>query len=189
MHKILLLFSVLVFTKVNCQSLNESLISFWDAQQKKNDKEIIFHGQNVIDSARYYNIFDSSIIEVRLYTALSFSNIGEYDQALKINQKTLDLILTNWSDNKTYYVICSNNIATIYSRLGEYSNAISSLKNILSLFNSDDKENSIYATCLNNISVLYLQTQDFDSSIIYGKESLQLREKLNGKGNVGYVQS
>jgi len=189
MHKILLLFSVLVFTEVNCQSLNESVISFWDAIERKDDKKIIFHGLNVIDSASYYNTYDSSIIEVRLYTALSFSNIGEYEKALNINQKTLDLILKNWSDNKMYYTICSNNIATIYSRLGEYSNAIISLMNILSQFNTDEKENIIYATCLNNISVLYLQTQDFDSSIIYGKESLQLREKLNGKGNVGYVQS
>ena len=72
----------------------------------QNNDEIILNGDILINFIEE-NAFqiDSIIIQIRLYTALSYSNIGDYSYALELNQRTLHLIEVNWKNKMHQFLM------------------------------------------------------------------------------------
>jgi hypothetical protein len=66
---------------------------FWDSVDKNDDKKIADYGTQLIDNIEHYNLeFDTTTAEIRVRTALSFSNLTNYNKSIELNLKTLLLI-------------------------------------------------------------------------------------------------
>ena len=110
--KLLILF--IPFTLYS-QDIDQIRNQFWDSVDKNDDEKIADYGTQLIDNIELYNIeFDTTIAEIRIRTALSFSNLTNYNKSIELNLKTLLLIKETLSENHNYYSITLNNLAADY---------------------------------------------------------------------------
>ncbi|UJR18521.1 hypothetical protein I4U23_005427 [Adineta vaga] len=109
----------------------------------------------------------------------AYYRMGEFEQALIINEKSLKIRLkflpTNHSDLAASY----NNISQIYDSLGNHSKAIEYLDHTLQIqINSQSPNYSVLALTYNNLAGALYEQGEFEEALKLYKKSLQIRLEI-----------
>ena len=101
---------------------------------------------------------------VDLFAALCFTDIGAYDQAVRIYRH----LITNGNANSRIF----SNLGQVQMRLGEYENALQNYELAL-----DYDRNNAFA--YNNIAQACFQMYEFKKSIPYALKALEINPKMH----------
>ncbi len=191
LRKLIIILIVIFPRFLSAQTIDETTEKFWSAVGSKNNPQIVANGTILIDWIKKNNFeLDSTVTEIRLYTALSYSKIGDFKKSLQLNLLTKELIQNKWGKPNRYYIICINNIASNYTNLANYSDAIKYNLEALNYFKIySGKYHADYASSLNNLSVNFTYLGDYEKSLEYNLEALEIRGRTLGKENISYAQS
>jgi len=173
------------------QTIGETAAKFWEAVNTPNDQEIILNGNILMDYFEQNSFaLDTTVIGIRLFTAISYSNRGQYENALNLNLKSLELIDVNWGKGTFYYYITLNFIADNYSEMGDYSKSLEyNLRALEIVEKSLGKEHPDYALSLSNIARNYSKMGAYSKSLEYNLRALEMVEKSLGKEHPDYALS
>jgi CHAT domain-containing protein/Tfp pilus assembly protein PilF len=106
-------------------------------------------------------------------------NNGNYEPALQLYIKALEIQLAFFWENHTDTVFIYSCIGTIYSRLGNLEEAIICQNHALNIqLNVSGEENPDIAVIYNNISNLYHSSGYFDDSLSYSNKALDIQLKV-----------
>ena len=104
-------------------------------------------------------------------------------QALEIREKVL-------GKEHPDYASSLSNVASHYSRLGDYAKALEYHQQALAIREKlYGKEHSSYATSLNNIGNCFGHLGDYAKALEYALQALEIREKVLGKEHPSYARS
>lgn len=173
------------------QTIEEIHKDFWSAVDIGNNKITIEKGEQLFIYIKKDSIeIDSTIIEIRLLTALAYSNIGNHHRSLELNLQTLEIRDQVFGKKHSYYAQCINNIASNYLDLGNYNSSLE--YNLLALKikkKTLGKKNISYATSLNNIALNYSKLGNYNKALEYNIQVLEIKEKVLGKEHPKYATS
>ena len=173
------------------QSIDEIHQDFWKAVDKGNNPIIIEKGEQLFVYIEKDSIeIDSSIIEIRLLTALAYSNIGNHIRSLDLNLQTLEIRENVFGKKHAYQAQCLNNIANNYLDQGNYYSSLE--YNLLALKikkKTVGKKNISYATSLNNIALNYSKLGDYTKALECNLLALEIKKKALGKEHPKYATS
>ncbi len=191
MLSILFFFSFSFSYSQSEENIKETSRKFWEAVDKVANEDVIKNGVTLIKYFEENNAFlDSSYIEIRIYTGLSFSNQGEFEKSLELNLATLELLELSWGSDHMYYSATLNNIASNYSSLGNYIKSLEyNFKTLEIVRNTLGNESPYYAICLNNIACNYADLGDYNKSLEYNYSALEIRKQTLGKKHPDYGTS
>ena len=116
MRKILVVFFLFALnflsTRCTAQSYDQAVEKFWTALQNGDQNEIASNGIVIIERMEKDKFpFDSTVVEIRVYTAMSLDRLGSYSSSLAINLKTQSLIEKYWGRDNFFYGAVVNNIS------------------------------------------------------------------------------
>lgn len=101
--------------------------------------------------------------------------LGDYSQALEYVSDCVNKNQGAETSELTY--LYYNALGEIYRQMGNYELALSNLFKILELLSDDDTHNRIKGQCLQNIGSVYLSTKQYDKSLEYLMQALDLYQK------------
>jgi CHAT domain-containing protein len=189
MHKIVLIILLFLPNFFFAQTLEEIVSKFWEAVNEDKSEIISEKGERIILLVKESNYeIDSIILEIRLRTALAFSDLGKYSKSLEINIQTLELSKDRLKGNKNIESIIINNIAINYSYLGDFKKALE--YNLLALKETEliyGSKNYRYAININNLAMNYLNSGDYIKALEFNLLNLELRKELLGKEHQDYA--
>ena len=83
MKKLLFLLLILNSISASTQTIGEIIDDFWDAVDTRNNPIIVKKGEQLIVYIEQNKVkIDSSILEIRRFTANGYSNMGNYTRSL-----------------------------------------------------------------------------------------------------------
>jgi CHAT domain-containing protein len=170
------------------QTFDDIWNNYKTALKFKNDAEIAKNGLLIIEEIQNEKIeFDSIVCEIRMYTALSLSAQGKFDQSLQLNFETEQLINENWGKENEIYASILSNISMDYSDIGDNSEALEYSLEALNIYEKTPIErNSNYATILNNIALHYSSLGKYLKALEYNLRALNINENSKGKEPSNY---
>ena len=186
--KLLILF--IPFTLYS-QDIDQIRNQFWDSVDKNDDEKIADYGTQLIDNIELYNIeFDTTIAEIRIRTALSFSNLTNYNKSIELNLKTLLLIKETLSENHNYYSITLNNLAADYMLTNNLIKALDYKLIELNLIKRNYGEKNLkYAEGASTLAFYYNKLGNYLKSIEFEYKALEIYESTLGEKNPNYLES
>ena len=190
MKKLLFLLLILNSISASTQTISEIKQDFWSAVSIGNNKIIVKKGEQLIYIEKNKLEIDSTIIEIRFFTANGYSSLGNYTRSLELNLQTLEIIEKVFGKDEVDYATNLNNIAFDYSNLGNYNKALD--YNLLALKLREKifgKEHPDYAMSLNNIALNYSDLGDYNKAIEYNLLALEIKKKALGKEHRSYATS
>ena len=129
----------------------------------------------------YRYMGNGCVLQGELATAIS-----HFSESLKIEYSL---------DNKAGISKCFNNMAVVYSQMGNNHKALNNYLKALSLFEEQNNVKGI-AACISNIGIIYKDFGEFEKASEYYKKSLRIAEKSNNdygiaaaNNNIGEIYS
>ena len=191
MKKLLFLLLILNSISASTQTIKETAQAFWEATYSGNNPIIVEKGEQLIILIEKNNLkIDSTIIRIRLWTALGYSNMGNYIRSRDLNLQTIEISEKVFGKGHPDYALILNNIAGNYMELGDYKKGLE--YNLLVLEIREKvlgKEHPDYATSLNNIALNYSDLGNYNKALEYNLLAFKIRDKLLGKEHPDYTMS
>ncbi len=100
--------------------------------------------------------------------------VGDYSKAL---ENISNCITKNTDVKSELTYLYYNALGEVYRQMGNYELALSNLFKIIELLNGDETRNRIKGQCLQNIGSVYLSTKQYDKSLDYFMQALDLYQK------------
>ena len=132
----------------------------------------------------------SSEIKSLLYTNLSnlYASLGDFDKALKYEQKSSDLTLELFTENSPSYANSLLNLAEYYAVNGNYEKALDLTLNAVDIFEKlDMKKSHEYITAIQKLSHRLTALSDKESNF-YKEKCLRLIKDVYGENSKEYAQ-
>ena len=148
-----------------------------------------FASQFVNDSAGYYlelrASLDTTNVEWQLDAGSFMLNyLAGYKHALVYYQRALRHALSQYGESHPYVMMCYNNIAIVYSHVGEYERALNYHQKSLNLRKSVYGENHPdVATCYGNIGNIYGELGDYAQELEYYQKAMGIRKAVYGENH------
>jgi CHAT domain-containing protein len=191
MKKLLFLLLILNSISANTQIIKETAQAFWEATATRNNPIIVEKGEQLINLIEKNNLkIDSTIIRIRLWTALGYSNMGNYIRSRDLNLQTIEISEKVFGKEHPDYALILNNIAGNFMELGDYNKGLE--YNLLVLEIREKvlgKDHPDYATSLNNIALNYSDLGNYSKALEYNLLAFKIREKVLGKDHPDYTMS
>jgi CHAT domain-containing protein/Tfp pilus assembly protein PilF len=144
--------------KVFSQLSKNDYEQFFEAVRNKNDSLVISKGEEILKVIQKYPLkIDSTLIELRVFTALAHSNLRNYNRSVELNLKTFDLIENNNNIVNDYLLVaCMHNLALAKSMLEENEDALNwNLKSVSYIRRTSGSNNNLYISELSNLAEIY----------------------------------
>ena len=110
-----------------------------------------------------------------------YSDKGDYDQAMKYQQKALTIILKTLGPDHPDVACSSNNLGYIYCTKGDYGRAIEYHQKALAIqLKALGPDHPSVATSYNNLGEAYCAKGDYDQAVEYHQKALTIRLKALG---------
>jgi CHAT domain-containing protein len=186
LHVVLMLF--LFSFSGNSQSIKKTAEQFWEAVENENDEEIISNGTILIAYIEQNNFtLDSTTAEIRRYTALAYSNRGDFQSSLRLNLKTLEQIELRWSKVNAFYELILFYVFENYWELGDYFKSLEYGLQALDIFEQVfGKSHPDYAMYLYNIALVHSGLGDYSQSLKFNLQVIEFLAKTQRKENPYY---
>ena len=191
MKKLLFLLLILNSISASTQTIKETAQAFWEATYSGNNPIIVEKGEQLIILIEKNNLkIDSTIIRIRLWTALGYSNMGNYIRSRDLNLQTIEISEKVFGKGHPDYALILNNIAGNYMELGDYKKGLEYNLLVLEIRETVlGKEHPDYATSLNNIALNYSDLGNYNKALEYNLLAFKIRDKLLGKEHPDYTMS
>jgi CHAT domain-containing protein len=191
MKKLLFLLLILNSISANTQTIKEIAQVFWEATDSGNNPIIVEKGEQLINLIEKNNLkIDSTIIRIRLWTALGYSNMGNYIRSRDLNLQTIEISEKVFGKEHPDYAKSLNNLAFNYSQLGDYSKSKELNQQCLIIYEKlFGKEHTNYLRSLNYLALNYSNLGDYSKSKELNEQCLIINEKRYGKEHPDYVRS
>ena len=142
------------FTQISNKDYNE----FFAAVANKNDSVIARKGENILDELKSKKFkVDSSLIEIRIYTALSYYNLRNSKRSIELNTETYEIL--NKSSDFIYFqkfIACLHNLALAEEMQEQFEKALDwNLKSVTAIKNTIGSDNDLYFSELSNLASSY----------------------------------
>jgi len=160
LHQFLILFGLYIssfnsgFTQISIKDYDD----FFDAVKNKNDSIIARKGEYILSESKIkkYKV-DSSLIEIRIFTALSYYNLRNPKRSIELNTETYELLKA--SSDLVYFqklIACMHNLALAEEMQEHYEKALNwNLKSVSTIKNSIGTDNNLYISELSNLASSY----------------------------------
>ena len=148
-----------------------------------------FASQFENDSAFYYLMMraalDTTKVEWQLDAGSFMLNyLAGYKHALVYYHRALRHALSQYGESHPYVMMCYNNIAIVYSHVGEYERALNYHQKSLSLRKLVYGENHPdVATCYGNIGNVYGELGDYAQELEYYQKAMGIRKAVYGENH------
>ncbi len=148
-----------------------------------------FASQFENDSAFHYLMMraalDTTKVEWQLDAGSFMLNyLAGYKHALVYYQRALRHALSQYGESHPYVMMCYNNIAIVYSHVGEYERALNYHQKSLNLRKSVYGENHPdVATCYGNIGNIYGELGDYAQELEYYQKAMGIRKAVYGENH------
>jgi CHAT domain-containing protein/tetratricopeptide (TPR) repeat protein len=177
-------FLCLIIFLLNCticcyaQTIEEIEKNFWEGVSNQNNNEVVSNGELLMAYIKSENYpTDSITVEIRLYTALAYSNIGNTSRSLSLNLETYEICKTKWGETNFYNSLVLNNLGLNYYTIEDYKQSIDYLlKAIFLLEKMNNKEHPIYVTCINSLALAYTSMEDFKKASDYSQRAIDIHK-------------
>ncbi|AKB26875.1 hypothetical protein MSSIT_0156 [Methanosarcina siciliae T4/M] len=118
-----------------------------------------------------------------------YESLGDYEKALLLCQRALEIYGKVLGPEHTDVAINLNNLALLYSHIGDYEKALPLFQRALEI--SEEKQGSehpddpfyraaVIATTLDNLAGLYYQMGDYEKALLLCQRALEIYEKMQG---------
>lgn len=128
----------------------------------------------IIDFFVYELIFNDSKIGYEYSYAFMLPHIESIIEKIKIENITISNL--------------ANNSTSVYKAIGDYSSALKSSHFAIRIAEKNNEE-LLLATYFSNIGITYSYLKDFEKAEFYGLKSVQIKERLLGKYDIGLAYS
>lgn len=109
--------------------------------------------------------------------AMNYSNMGKFDEALKLTQESLQVFEKLNAQNQLYYTTIKEVLAGIYLKMGRKEDALITCKTSLQIKKEFFGEVETYAMSLINISLIYVESEKYDTALICLRNALSIYDK------------
>ena len=118
--------------------------------------------------------------------ALSYRELGQYEQAIQLFQKSLDLSEAKKDKNNDENIAATtSNLAVTYSYLAKYDIAIHMHQHAVELYEKNfGLEDARTATGINNLAEAYRLSGEFGTAVKLHQKVLAIRERLLGREHI-----
>ncbi|MEO1261906.1 MAG: CHAT domain-containing tetratricopeptide repeat protein [Bacteroidota bacterium] len=156
-----------------CLAEQDSLYSAYILAKQTVKKSSEMFGQNNAEEGVAYNII-----------GFYFYATGELDTALQYFHKYLNIQKLHYGEFHRNVAEALNNIGAVYQSKGDFTNCISTYRQVIfSIENAVKKDSILLAQTSNNLAVIYFEHGHYDSAWIYFDISLHIRESLIGENH------
>lgn len=113
--------------------------------------------------------------------ANSYMGIGEYEKALTLQQKALDILQNKVDEDPLYLTFVQQNIAMTYQYLGQYNKAMELCQEALTVREARLGEEDLeVAKTAENLAVIHQQLGNYKEAFALAQRALNIREKKLG---------
>jgi len=109
--------------------------------------------------------------------SMAYGDIGRFDLAVALARETLDLRLKYQGNSRSKVPVAYNNLATAYTKKGDFKLAIHFLEKALARLPEDEHLEELRASFYSNLGVCYGNLGDIGRAIEYQELALRLRLK------------
>jgi CHAT domain-containing protein len=173
-----------------CQDISETSRIFWKAVDGNDDSNVVKNGLVLIDFIKNQNFeIDTNIFEIRLYTAISLSVIGEYNKSINLFTETYSQVVNKWGMSNEYCAILYEYLGVNYSLISNHSKALDFLLQSSEVYlQLVGAENLDYTRVLNSIANLYSKLGVYEESLKFHLKSYFILARLLGEGHLLVVK-
>jgi len=124
---------------------------------------------------------DLSIALVSNDIANCYMSIGEYEKALTLQQKALDILQDEVDEDPGYIALLQQNMAITYQYLGQYDEALELCQEALSVREALlGKEDLEVAKTTENLAAIHQHLGNYEEAFALAQRALNIREKKLG---------
>ena len=113
--------------------------------------------------------------------AMAYRNAGLYSQCLPLFEQALGIL----GDRHEYYFFMLNELANVYSNLGQYDKAKLSYELVLNQIDTSN-DADLYIKTINNLAFVYERVGQYERAVQYYQQSLDKQGQLSGKNSAAY---
>ncbi len=164
---------------------------FWKGVERNDDEEIITNGTLLLNHIKKENEpFDSTIFEIRWFTAISLQKENRFNESLNIHLETLQLVEKKWGNNNLFYGLVSVIVGTIYLNMSKFDEALKYSMLAQEKCSESAGFDSYYSLLsLNKISEVYSEMGNYSKALEYSLRSYEITKAQGGNDKEMHVVS
>ena len=183
--RIVILTTLICFNSFNgkTQGFDQIWNNYKSALKFQDNIEIAKNGLIILEEMQKEKIaFDSIVFDIRWETASSFSEQGNFEQSLRLNIETKELIIDNWGKENKFYPLILSSIAIGLGQLGRHHESINYGLEALQICEKNGCSIQYgVIPIIQNIATSYTDIGEYSYANIFFLKTLKLMSNLNDK--------
>ena len=169
-------------TKDLIDNINNLLKNSADPQTAVDNRDNIVYFESVASALLQKDIVSEDIAKFFLNLANIYSGLGEYEKALPLYKKSLDIREKTLGETHPDTVTSYSNIAELYKAMGKYKKALPLYKKALEIQKKVlGEEHLDTTTSYNNLAGLYKAMGKYEEALPLYEKALEIRKEKLGE--------